>query len=142
MIQLPSPEAIPVSVEAEISENYEDEERKQLRSGRTAEHRLEKLETKTDQIVDRLGKVEITVADFGGQMKILPKLVEAMENATVALQQRDHVTFTAKVDVDKAQAIGEVEVQKTKWQMLLKVAAAVGAIVTTVATTLMAKGCH
>jgi hypothetical protein len=75
-----------------------------------------------------------------------------MEKATTALQQREHVTFTAQVDVDKAQAIGRVkvdeaegigavEIKKAKWNMLLKIAAGLGALGTAIATALAAKGC-
>lgn len=53
--------------------------------------------------------VKVAVADMGGQFKVIPQLVETMQGAIDALHRREHVTFTAKVDVDKAKEEARVE---------------------------------
>lgn len=152
-----------VEAETDITANYEGAARKPQRPLRTTEKRLDHLEDFQDDVDARLdsfkdemntrfSKMEIVVADVGGQMKILPKLVETMEKATDALRQHAHVKFTAEVDVNKqkqiseikvgeAKEIGDVEVKKVKWNIVLKIGAAGAALWTTISTVLMAKGC-
>jgi hypothetical protein len=86
----------------------------EARARRAPEDRLHLLERKHDIVVDRLGKVEVTVAGLAGEMKVLPDLIGTMKDATKAMQERDHVTFTAKVDVEKAAAQAEIEIDKAK----------------------------
>lgn len=129
------------------------------RSKRPTDKRLDKLESFKDQMlaikddfVDRLGKVEVAVADMGGQFKIIPDLIDTMKNATIAMQQQQHVTFTAQVDVEKAQALGAVKVKeikagteaaasKAKWAAILKLVAGVVAVATALAGAFAAGRC-
>ena len=150
-------------VEEEVTGRYEGEELADRRADRHPEDRFRHIEKNQDQtraeitkMSERIGKVEVAVADVGGQMKVIPRLVDAMEKATEALQHRDHVTFTAQVDVEKAQELGEVEVHtakelgavevktvatKAKWALLTKIAAVLGAIGTAISTMIAARGC-
>lgn len=162
-----SPRPVPAFVEEESSQNYEvPEERAAFRAARDDDKRLALLEEKADNasekadaqekkldgVIDRLGKVEVAVAGFSGEMKILPSLVDSMNKATDALRAREHMIVTTKVDIDKAQALADVEVKKSeglteqevkkkKWELAGKVAAIAAAIWTTVSTVLLAKGC-
>lgn len=136
----------------DLTGNYNGEELKELRSKRPTDKRLEKLEEFKDDALERMGKVEVAVADMGGQMKIIPDLVGAMKDATAAMQQREHVTFSAQVDVGKAAALGEVETktirakgdvesQKAKWAAVMKGLAIIGAVATALAGAFAAGRC-
>lgn len=103
--------------------SVEDLER--FRAMRQPEDRLAKLEKKQDEqrkadeayrakTDERLGKIEVAVADIGGQMKVIPDLVSAMKDATSALREREHITLTSRVEVDTAKKIADVEVDTAK----------------------------
>jgi hypothetical protein len=139
----------------EITGTYEGEALRAARARRSTIERIARIEDKSDMHAqaleeikaqqarhdDKLSKIVVDVADMGGQFKVIPRLVEAMEKATDGLQQREHVTFTAKVDVDKAQALGEVKIRQTKWQLAVKIVAVVGTIGTLISTAIAARGC-
>ena len=142
----------PAFMHEDITARYDGEELKKKRAGRSTEERFEILEEKSDKQGDRIGKLEVAVADFGGQFKIIPDLVDAMKDATKTLQSRDHLIVTTRTEIDKAQELGDVavktaekvgnvEIKKDKWKLLLKLGAIVAAIWTTISTVLMAKGC-
>lgn len=144
--------SLPVDFEEDLTGNYKGDELKELRSKRPTDKRLEKLEGFKDEVIERLGKVEVAVADLGGQMKIVPELIGAMKDATAAMQQREQVTFTAQLDVSKAQALGEIETktirangdvvaQKMKWQAVLKLIAIVSVVATALAGAFAAGRC-
>ncbi len=148
----PGRTAVSVDFEEDLTGKYDGDELRELRAKRPTDKRLEKLESFKDEVIERMGKVEVAVADMGGQMKILPSLVETMQNATIAMQQREHVTFSAQVDVGKAQALGEVETktiraqgdvaaQKLKWAAVMKLLAIVGAVGTALAGAFAAGRC-
>ena len=150
----------------EVTGNYQGLELEDKRNVRHPTERMSRLEKKADKfeakidtLDERMGRVEVAVADVGGQMKVLPDLVDAMKDATAtakeatkAIQQQHHMTFTAKVEVDKAkelgkvevetaQSVGEVEVKKSKWQISQKLVSIVLAIATAISTTIAARGC-
>ncbi len=150
----------------EVTGNYQGLELEDKRNIRHPTERLSRLEKKADKfeakidtLDERMGRVEVAVADVGGQMKVLPDLVDAMKDATAtakeatkAIQQQSHMTFTAKVEVDKAKELGKVEVEtaqtvadvevkKTKWQISQKLVSIVLAIATAISTTIAARGC-
>jgi hypothetical protein len=172
-----------VSPDDEFTDKYElglitADELHDRRAKRPTDKRLEKLETFKDEVVehfnqfktvvnDRIGKVEVAVADFGGQMKMMPTLIETMQNAIEAMTQRETVKFTAEVDVHKAQKISDVEVKtveakadaetkivtakadgdakvitaKSRGELITKVVAILGAIGTAIATAIAAGRC-
>lgn len=127
----------------EVTGQYSGDELRAIRSKRTTSERLERLEVKHDDLKqdfgNRLGRVEIAVADMGGQFKIIPSLINTMQDATKAMQQRDHVTFTAKVDVDKAVAIDVVEASKAKREWITKTIA-IGSSIAAIVAALVAAG--
>ena len=83
-----------------------------VRASRPTPVRFRKLEEKADEHGERLGKVEQTVADINGQMKIFPRLVDTMEASIKALQNREHVTLTAQVEIDKARQLDAIDAGK------------------------------
>lgn len=125
----------------EVTGVLEGDDLRTARSHRPTDERIFRLEEKHDVLDAKVDRIEVAVADMGGQFKVIPRLVDAMEKATTAFQQREHVTLTAKVDIDKVQAIGNVEVKKAKWQLLIKIVAILGAIGTAISTAIAAKGC-
>ncbi len=137
-------------IEEEVTGQHSGEELRKMRARRTTGERVDRLEVKhdhSDAKIDahgeRIGKLEVVVADFGGQMKILPDLVDTMKSATNALQRREDVTFTAKVGVHSAQALEEIEVGKAgkldvihakqtrreRWTKILGIAAGGGGLI-------------
>src|SRR5262249_37993257 len=117
---------VPRAVDAhdEITGKYEGEELEERRARRPTPERILRLERKHDELaadvkevrqdvktVERhLCEVAERVAHVDGQMEILPKVVDEMRLATRAMQEREHVTFTAKLDLDKAKALGDQRV--------------------------------
>lgn len=121
-----TPQAIPVEVPDEVTGNYQGDELRDIRARRPTPERVQRLEEKHDALLakldehgERIGRVEVAVAGVGGKMEILPKLVESLQDATKAMQQREHVTLTAKVEVDKAEQIGQIETRTVKWKLLV-----------------------
>lgn len=161
---------VPLFTEEEYTDQLDGDELRDARATRSPQDRLARLEEKHDSLAekydtmlqkheefrndigDRVGKVEVAVADMGGQFKVIPRLVDAMEKATSSLQQRDHFAFTARVDVDKAQAISDIqveevvnkseaEIRKAKWQLMLKIAAIAGGVITLIGALSAAGRC-
>lgn len=109
--------AVPEDVPFETTDQFEDpEELAEMRARRPVPDRLGRLEEKHDEfrtkVEERLDKVENTVANFGGQMLVIPRLLDGLESATKAMQQREHVTFTSKVELDTAKKLADVDVGK------------------------------
>lgn len=94
----------------EITGNYTGDELDAMRSRRPPDDRLHILESKHDRVAERLGKVETTVAGLAGEMKIIPSLVETMQDATRAMQTRETVKVTVEAEASKAQ----IELAKEK----------------------------
>ncbi len=145
----------PAFVEEEYTDKYDGEELRAMRARRPTRERLERLEDKHDELRDEfrreVGSMKVAIAGMGGQMEVIPRLVDAMESAIQNLQQREHVTFTAKVDVDKAAALDQIDARadarkvdthkaKAKWDIITKVIA-VAATITAAISTAIAAGC-
>lgn len=123
---VPIPEPIQYD---EATGNYEGDQLREIRERRPTPLRIGHLEERVDEVVTtlsewraevskeigavktevatELGKVHGALGSFTGEMKGFKTVLET------ALQ-RDHVTFTAKVEVDKAEKLGEVEVNTEK----------------------------
>ena len=91
---------------------------KDKRRTRTDSDRIEHLEERADhhdevlgKIDDKVGRMEPELSKMSGKLDILPKLVELVEMTMSAAHEREHVTFTAQVDVDTAKAKTEIEKQ-------------------------------
>lgn len=107
---------------------------KQLRASRTTEQRLEKLEDKHDRL-DR------TVAKMSGQMDGQDKVLENIERSIANLSAREHVTFTAQVDVEKNRAIENAKAPGQRRDLAIKIVALLGTIGTLVLAVLHARSC-
>lgn len=115
---------------SDIEDDFEDEDFSEtrdvneipgLRETRPDHLRFRHIERNQDELRREMkimrsdvNKVQVAVADISGQMKVVPDLVEAMKDATSAMRLRDHVTLTAKVEVDKAEKLAEVKVGEAK----------------------------
>jgi hypothetical protein len=125
----PKPFAVPVPIDDEATDKYEGDVLREMRERRPTPLRVGHLEERVDQVVKtqgewraevskeigdvktavagELGKVNGALGSLAGEVKGLATVVQ---NAL----QRDHVTFTAKVEVDKAEKLGAVEVNTEK----------------------------
>ena len=149
----PEPEAAtPVFVPEEVTGNYEGDELKKMRARRPTDERLTRLEDKHDVLDAKVDGIAVDVAGMKGQFTVIPRLVDTMEKAIEHLQQRDHVRFTASVDVDKAKELSKVEIEalekrdevdadKAKRTWISKTLAIVSSIVATIATVVAAGRC-
>lgn len=100
-------DAAPVEVHAEISENYSGDQLEEMRETRKPIDRIRHLETKVDDW--RLESTE----QFGNMKAAIGELTGAVGGLTTVVEnslKQNHVTFTAQVDVNKADAIAKVNV--------------------------------
>lgn len=97
------------------------------RSERPHDARLTRLEEKHDNLVSVVGELRQTVGEVSGKLDILPQLVTAVKDASDRVQQREHVTFTAQVEVDKATKLDVIDAHKQRRQLALKVIGLLGA---------------
>ncbi len=162
----PSPPIpIPIAVEMdEVTGKYEGDELKSMRARRPTDERItrleekhdkleskvDKLDGKVDQVDDKVDKMAVSVAGMEGQFKVIPRLVDSMEKAIESMNEREHVKFTATVDVDKAKQLSKVEIEaaekkdeidagKAKREWITK-AFAIGSTIAAIVSTLIAAG--
>ncbi len=112
----------------EVTGQYEGVELQSMRAKRPTIARVARIEDKMDAHGDRLGKVEVELAKVSGQMDGQDKVLANIDKSLANMSAREHVTFTAQVDVGKAQAIDIVDSRKTRREWVtqaLKIAAAV-----------------
>ena len=119
--------------DGEITGKYEGEELEEFRATRPIGARVGHLEKKHDGLLGDLKEVRADVKEvradvkeFGGQVSNLRAEVsgavgklegqEGVLKETLSIVKksadRDHVTFTAKVDVDRAKELAKVELDK------------------------------
>jgi len=125
----------------EITGSYEGEELEARRRGRAPDERFGHLEKKHDELKhdvekkhDELKKdvsevradvkvlsghvgdmradVSGAVGKIDGQEKVLVEMLSIVKKTADHAADRQHVTFTAQVDVDRAQELAKVEVNK------------------------------
>jgi len=125
----------------EITGSYEGEELEARRSARAPDERFGRLENKHDelkhdvekkhdelkkdvsevrsdvkglsgQVSDMRSAVSGAVGKLDGQEKLLTETLSIVKKTADHAADRNHVTFTAKVDVDRAQELAKVEVDK------------------------------
>lgn len=130
-------DGIPKDFGDEITGKYEGDELEQLRAERPVDERLGRLEKKHDelkkdvekkhdelkrdvaevrgdvkkvsgQVSDLREKVSGAIGKIEGQAPVLSEMLSIVKKSA----EREHVTFTAKVEVDKAQELAKVEVGK------------------------------
>lgn len=93
----------------DLTDRYEGEELKRMRADRPVEKRLEKLEEKDDQRALDIADIKLAVADIRGDQKATNASLRAIEKSIDQMAQREHVKFTATVDVDRAKQIDTVK---------------------------------
>jgi len=122
--QLGVPEPLP----DEITGQYEGEQLEEMRARRaeqSPETSITKLEKKHDALAGQVGGLSQSFTDFrvehaeqmGGMQAAFGTLAGEVKGlATVVKDNRDkdHLTFTAKVDVDRAKHISDVNVKQAE----------------------------
>lgn len=101
-----------------VTGNYEGEELRAMREKRPPADRISRLEEKHDELVKEVTETRLEVAAMSGKLEVLPRLVDLVEKAADA----QHLTFTAKVEVDKAEKLDAIDARKAKRQLIAKVA--------------------
>lgn len=125
----------------EITGRYEGEELDERRRARAPDERFGRLENKHDElkhdvekkhdelkrevgevrsdmktlsghVSDMRSDVSGAVGKIDGQEKVLVEMLSIVKKTADHAADRQHVTFTAQVDVDRAQELAKVEVNK------------------------------
>jgi hypothetical protein len=116
-------EAAPAFIEEELTGQYEGEELAEMRATRRPmPTRISRLEQKHDDLAKSVGETREIVAEMSGKLDVLPSLVDAVKGMAERASTREHVTFTAQVDVDKARQLDSIDASKGKRDLYLKVA--------------------
>jgi hypothetical protein len=87
-------------------------ERKQGRRERDPLDRIDRLEDKHDQLDVKVDGISSKVDVMSGKLDVLPDLVDAVKTIAETRASKEHVTFTAQVDIEKAKAEAEIDVYK------------------------------
>jgi seryl-tRNA synthetase len=132
---------VPEFLQDDITGKYEGEELEAQRERRPVTDRINRLEKKHDDLRVDLKDVRVdfksdlkdvradvkelsdhvsnlrsdvsgAVGKLDGQQGVLTELLSIVKNTAEHANDRDHITFTAKVDVDKAQELAKVDVGK------------------------------
>lgn len=131
------PEPVLHELPEEVTGNYEGEALRAIRARRPTDQRIGRVEEKQDKFEEKQDKLEMVVSDLredvgkmSGKLDILPELVSVLRNASERSSQRETITLTAQVDVDKAQKLDVLDARKMRRALIAKViAAVVGAVV-------------
>lgn len=137
-----NPHGVPAFSAEEVTGQYEGDELRQARARRPTDQRIERMEGKHDELrgdfktlAAHVGDLRESVGEMSGKLEVLPKLVDAIDRASDRVAQREHVTFTAQVDVDKAGKIAkigdEADRRKTRRWLTAKLIAAGAGLLTT-----------
>jgi uncharacterized coiled-coil protein SlyX len=109
-----TPVEIPVPVYEDVTGQYEGEDLERMRERRHPtdrvrhlEKRADKQDDKIDKIRDGLSDVKETLGKVSGKIDVLPDLIKQIGETAGRAAQQQQVTFTAQVDTQKAQVIGE-----------------------------------
>jgi hypothetical protein len=78
------------------------EQLRERRGTRTPGERMDKLE-------DRVDELHGDVREIKGSLSVLPQLASNVAALSSHMLERDHVTFTAQVDVDTAKKTADIE---------------------------------
>jgi len=111
----------------DVTGKYEGEELAIARSRRPTDTRIARLEDKHDALVAVVGEMGQALGRVEGKLDVLPQLVDAVKDASDRAQQREHVTFTAQVEVDKAAKLDVIDARRQRRQLVLKVVGLLGA---------------
>jgi outer membrane murein-binding lipoprotein Lpp len=109
--------------EEEITGKLQGEELAQARERRPTDERIGRLEQKHDQLASEVGGVRVAVATMAGKLEVLPELVKVVKDSAERAADREHVRFTAQVDIDKAQAEDVIDARRVRRRAVAKVVA-------------------
>jgi hypothetical protein len=70
------------------------------------------VKTLSGQVSDMRSDVAGAVGKLDGQETVLTEMLSIVKKTAVREADREHVTFTAKVDVDRAKELAKVEIDK------------------------------
>lgn len=120
---------IPTFLDEDCTGKHEGDDLREMRARRPTDERVGRLEDKHDELVASVGEWRIeTTEQLGNVNAGLGKLTGAVEGLRTVVDsslKRDHVTFTAKTDVDKAQQLDAIDARQAKRKFWLYIAAAV-----------------
>ncbi len=112
----------PVYVEEEITGRYEGAELEERRARRSDEDRFRRLEAKSDATDGYFISLSREFGEVKGALGILVKAVESQQSAAT---QRQTVTWTSEVEVDKAEKFDVIAAKKFKRDLIGKTVATV-----------------
>ncbi len=119
-------------VQDEVTGNHVGEDLRIARARRSTDERIGRLEDKHDVLAAVVGDVREAVGTMSGQLEVLPRLIDIIERSASRAEQREHVTFTAQVDVDKAGRLATIgdtaDAAKLRRSLIAKAVAGVIAI--------------
>jgi hypothetical protein len=127
-------DAAPAFVDEDLTGRYEGEELYEARKARAADDpaaRIVLLETEQKTLSTDVGEMKVSIAEIRGDQKAHGASLLGIQKTLDQFTQREHVTFTAKVDVDTAKQLDAIDAGKARRDFWLKMAtsSAVGAIV-------------
>lgn len=132
---------IPTEVDENITDRYEGEELRERRSLREPEKRIERLEDKHDKLVTVVTEMRVEVAEMSGKLEVLPDLVQAVQQSTIRAREREHVTFTAQVDLDKAKGLDVISAGAAKREWITQLLKIIGGAIAIAVTAFAAGRC-
>lgn len=109
-----------VSVPDEITGQYEGEELAAARARRPTAERVARLEVKHDALAGVVSDTREEVAKMSGKLDVLPDLVRAVQQSGERSAAREHVTFTAQVDVAKEREIDVIRARAGLRELLYR----------------------
>lgn len=104
--------------EEDVTGQYDGDELDRLRAMRPADQRIARLEKKHDDLTQVVTETRVIVGEMSGQLSVLPELISVVRESANRASQREHVTFTAQVDVDKARQLDSIEGKKANRQRI------------------------
>ena len=120
---------------------YDGDDLRRARASRPTAARLERLEDKHDETRRDVADLRAVVGRIEGKLDVLPQLVEAVQASAERANQREQVTFTASVEVDKAQKLGGISAKLLDKEMPIRLFAAVSSIAAVVLAIVEARHC-
>ncbi len=115
-----------MEIDAESTDQYEDpQELRRMRQKRPTSVRLEKLETKHDDLAKEVAQTKALVAVVDAKTDGQTKLIERIEKTVDRIANRDDVKFESNLTINEAQKLDTIDAKKARRWLIVKVAAAV-----------------
>lgn len=110
-------------IDEECTGKYEAEElfaARRARAKADPASRIAMLEADQKQMGEDVNEIKLSIVRIEGDQKATNTSLSGIERSLERMAQREHVTFTARVDVEKAQALDVIDAKKTRRQLWLK----------------------